>query len=55
MSPGRTPTPAFGVTSKSSGVIPMEIERRLPGANDVAIDIEFCGVTVTLAGRQRRG
>jgi len=37
-------TPAFGVTSKSSDVIPMGIERRLPGATDVAIDIEYCGV-----------
>jgi uncharacterized zinc-type alcohol dehydrogenase-like protein len=37
-------TPAWGVTSKSSGVLPMDIERRLPGARDVAIDIEYCGV-----------
>ena len=37
-------TPAFGVTSKASDVTPMDIERRLPGDKDVAIDIEYCGV-----------
>lgn len=35
---------AFGVTSKASEVTPMDIERRLPGDKDVAIDIEYCGV-----------
>ncbi|MET0168094.1 MAG: thioester reductase domain-containing protein, partial [Vicinamibacterales bacterium] len=44
LKPETTPTPAFGVTSKSSDVMPMVIERRLPGVNDVAIDIEYCGV-----------
>jgi len=37
-------TPAFGVTSNKSDVIPMKIERRLPGTKDVAIDIEYCGI-----------
>ena len=37
-------TSAFGVASKASDVIPMDIQRRLPGAKDVAIDIEYCGV-----------
>jgi len=37
-------TPAYGVTSKASHVQRMDIERRLPGAKDVAIDIEYCGV-----------
>lgn len=39
-----TVTLAYGVTSQSADVAPMDIERRLPGAKDVAIDIEYCGV-----------
>ncbi|MFK8022196.1 MAG: thioester reductase domain-containing protein [Pseudomonadales bacterium] len=39
-----TVTQAYGVISNASDVTAMSIERRLPGAKDVAIDIEFCGV-----------
>lgn len=39
-----TVTQAFGVTTKTSDVTAMDIERRVPGAKDVAIDIEYCGV-----------
>lgn len=35
---------AYGVTSNSSDVSAMDIERRLPGSKDVGIDIEYCGV-----------
>ena len=44
MKPKTMTTPAFGVTSKASDVISMNIERRLPEAQDVAIEIEYCGV-----------
>lgn len=37
-------TQAYGVGSRTSDVTPMDIERRLPGSKDVAIDIEYCGV-----------
>ncbi len=42
--PETSVTQAYGVTSRSSDVTAMNIERRLPGAKDVAIDIEYCGV-----------
>lgn len=35
---------AFGVPDSRSAVEPMTIDRRAPGARDVAIDIEFCGI-----------
>ncbi|MFK7730001.1 MAG: thioester reductase domain-containing protein [Pseudomonadales bacterium] len=42
--PETTATQAYGVTSNTSDIAPMSIERRLPGSKDVAIDIEYCGV-----------
>ncbi|MBS2021459.1 MAG: NAD(P)-dependent alcohol dehydrogenase [Deltaproteobacteria bacterium] len=39
-----TTTKAFGVTSATSKVGPLTIERRAPRADDVTIDILFCGV-----------
>ena len=39
-----TPTNAYGVTSDSSPVASLTIERRTPGPKDVSIDIEFCGI-----------
>lgn len=37
-------TLAYGVTSATSPVAPMQIERRAPLAHDVAIDILYCGI-----------
>jgi uncharacterized zinc-type alcohol dehydrogenase-like protein len=38
---------AYGAQSATSGLAPMEIERRETGAHDVSIDIEYCGVCHT--------
>ena len=35
---------AWGVSTPGAAVAPLEIERREPGPNDVAIDIHYCGV-----------
>lgn len=35
---------AFGVTSDSSPIESLTIERRAPGPKDVSIDIEYCGI-----------
>jgi uncharacterized zinc-type alcohol dehydrogenase-like protein len=35
---------AYGATSASSGLVPLTVARREPGADDVEIDIEFCGL-----------
>ncbi|MEM8499993.1 MAG: thioester reductase domain-containing protein [Pseudomonadota bacterium] len=37
-------TQAYGVTSSNADLSEMDIERRLPGSTDIAIDIEYCGV-----------
>ncbi len=37
-------TPAYAAASPSSPIAPLEIERREPGANDILIDIAYCGV-----------
>jgi alcohol dehydrogenase (NADP+) len=37
-------TAAYGVQNATSPVSPMDIERREPGAHDVAIDILYCGI-----------
>ena len=37
-------TPAYAAASPTSPVAPFSIERREPGANEVLIDILFCGV-----------
>jgi uncharacterized zinc-type alcohol dehydrogenase-like protein len=38
------PTQAYGAQAADKPLEPMAIERRAPGANDVAIEISFCGV-----------
>ncbi|MFD1211209.1 NAD(P)-dependent alcohol dehydrogenase [Arthrobacter sp. GCM10027362] len=35
---------AYGATSATSGLVPLEIERREPGPHDVEISIAFCGL-----------
>jgi uncharacterized zinc-type alcohol dehydrogenase-like protein len=35
---------AFGATSPTSGLVPLSIHRREPKADDVEIEIEFCGL-----------
>ncbi|MDZ7790447.1 MAG: NAD(P)-dependent alcohol dehydrogenase [Xanthomonadales bacterium] len=40
-------TQAYGAESETSGVAPLEIERRTPRPDDVAIDIEYCGICHT--------
>jgi uncharacterized zinc-type alcohol dehydrogenase-like protein len=35
---------AYGATSASSGLVALTVARREPGADDVEIDIEFCGL-----------
>ncbi len=42
--PQTTPTPAFAAFAADQPLAPHSIERRTPGAKDVAIAIEFCGV-----------
>jgi uncharacterized zinc-type alcohol dehydrogenase-like protein len=37
-------TPAYAAHSVTSALEPFDLERRSPGALDVAIDIQFCGV-----------
>lgn len=37
-------TPAYAARTSSSPLAPFTIERREPGANDVAIEILYCGV-----------
>jgi uncharacterized zinc-type alcohol dehydrogenase-like protein len=37
-------TKAYGATASDKPLEPLDIERRAPGAHDVAIDISFCGV-----------
>jgi alcohol dehydrogenase (NADP+) len=39
-----TKTAAYGVQNATSPVAPMTIDRREPGAHDVAIDILYCGI-----------
>jgi len=38
------PTKAYAATSATSPVGPFSIERREPRANDVEIEIQYCGV-----------
>ena len=38
---------AYGAASETSGLAPMQIERREPRADDVAMDILYCGVCHT--------
>jgi len=40
-------TRAYGAESDTSGVAPLEIERRSPRPDDVSIDIEYCGICHT--------
>jgi len=40
-------TRAYGAESKTSGVHPLDIERRSPRPDDVCIDIEYCGICHT--------
>lgn len=35
---------ALGITAEHGPLTPLEIERRAPGARDVVIDLEFCGL-----------
>ncbi|OFI39778.1 hydroxyacid dehydrogenase [Arthrobacter sp. SW1] len=42
--PGGTLTAAMGAVSADSGLVPLTIARRAPKADDVEIDIEFCGL-----------
>jgi alcohol dehydrogenase (NADP+) len=35
---------AYGATSPDSGLVPLTVARRAPGADDVEIAIEFCGL-----------
>jgi uncharacterized zinc-type alcohol dehydrogenase-like protein len=37
-------TPAYGTPDANSPLRPMPVERREPGAHDVAIEIDYCGV-----------
>ena len=37
-------TKAFGAVTEKTPLVALDIERRAPGAHDVAIDIAFCGV-----------
>lgn len=41
---GGRPAAAFGATSPDSGLVPLTLARRAPGADDVEIAIEFCGL-----------
>lgn len=38
------PAAAYGATSPDSGLVPLTLARRAPGADDVEIAIEFCGL-----------
>ncbi|NBB92401.1 MAG: alcohol dehydrogenase catalytic domain-containing protein [Gammaproteobacteria bacterium] len=40
-------TRAYGATSETSGVAPLDIERRAPRPDDVSIEIEYCGICHT--------
>lgn len=41
---GGRPAAAYGATSPDSGLVPLTLARRAPGADDVEIAIEFCGL-----------
>lgn len=41
------PVRAYGAQSTTSGVAPMSIERRRPRADDVVIEIDYCGICHT--------
>ncbi|TNB71560.1 NAD(P)-dependent alcohol dehydrogenase [Arthrobacter sp. BB-1] len=41
---GRRLAAAYGATSPESGLVPLTLARRPPGADDVEIAIEFCGL-----------
>ena len=38
------PAKAYAVSNATSPLAPFQFERRQPGANDVLIDILYCGV-----------
>lgn len=42
--PASSPTPAYAAADASSALAPFSIERRAPRADDVVIDILYCGV-----------
>ncbi|MEV7661073.1 NAD(P)-dependent alcohol dehydrogenase [Paenarthrobacter sp. NPDC089316] len=43
-SPAAVLAAAYGATSPESGLVPLTVARREPGADDVEIAIEFCGL-----------